>query len=170
MRKRLGVSIILTVMLFSVLKCKSGNSGILHGDLHDYYSTEEYRKVAIDEKMRESGEPQYFKDLFTMTKYEVPDSIPESDPRIKYFKKHKNLPPFIKQAICNNEVIEMMTIGEFFLSRPDLIGHSIILADVSNPQILQIGLFRYYNKDHNNIQGGPCWAFRNGFFWYGGVV
>jgi len=154
------------ILAIGLLSCKSEKS--MNG--HRFRSLEVHRQIAIKEKLEEAGYPDYYKKLFYKTKYTIPDSITGSDFLIGYINENLDLPDFIAEALIEGEVVEMMTIGEFYLAKPDLLKETMIVSSVSDPHILIIGYKEYFNSERNAILGGSVWMFKNGFFWESGQI
>ena len=133
---------------------------------------EYHRQLALEEKRIDFP---WLDSLYYSVNYEIPDTISQSDPRMKYVKEHPNLPKYIIRAIFKKQTAYLMTINEWLLSHPDELrelkaGTIIMISTPQESNIVYVGYVRYFNREYGMFLAGGFWIFKYGFYWTGGTI
>lgn len=120
-------SIILFATLFLLFSACRREKPAVYGE---YQYLESLRERIIHMSYIATTDREWFRTWTYDVKYTIPDSIIISSAKQEYFKKNKNLPDFIKKAIVEQYEAMFMTIGEFFLAKPELADSVVIWPSV----------------------------------------
>jgi hypothetical protein len=144
---------------------------------HEYSSLEMFRKLVLEESIK--GFPLRTKTIvdsvFYKTKYEILDTLSEENPRLMYIRLNPELPKYIARALIEKYSVNYMTIGEFFLARPDLLkelqSDTLILSFPKHlPDQMILGYSKYLSEKSGMFLGGSVWIFKYGFLYESGII
>ncbi len=165
-------SILLILILSTVLFINCNNDNEKY---EGRYAGLEYHRQLAFEEYRAQANSHWIDSVYYSMKYRIPDTISQSDPRMKYVKENTNIPQYIIRAIFERQHVPLLTINEWFLSRPDMLrdlkaGIITIIVPSRFDDKIYMGYTRYYNKRINFFTGGSLWVFKYGFLWEAGTI